>query len=714
MYIGAWPDEFGVCTRTDRSCSGKRFAQGANWRDLYQTVYDARGWLLMKASVASAPSHDLLLKKPEWLDDETTAAVTFAAKTFVAGVLALYVAFWLGLDEPRWALLTVYVVSQPESGLVLAKSFYRTLGTAAGLLFSTFLVFMFAQYGDLFVPSVALWIGICNFAARAARNFMSYGFLLAGYTAAIVGVPAALDPSQAYTLIAARGTEIVIGLTFAALASRLLFPRELAQRLLALTRRIIIRAREFGSAANGPAADKTALAAQRFQLIQDLALIDSTRASANFESAEARRLNEPVREVAVAALDVCAIAEDIANRPDSALPSSTAGLWITARLLSNTNDSPTENFAVTSTLTSVSDQRDMADAQSKLIDAENRLEGRLRVIHPTVSLATWSDPTLAILTGVRTALAVVVVWAIWFVTAWPSGPVAIIVAANVCSIIAAMERPVRISLALAATILVATVPVFFTVFYLLPLASDFVGMALALAPLMLTCGFVMAQPKIGAMGQLTAVYFTVGSNIDNVMTYNTVQFFNTSLAILSGIGVALVLFAIIFPETPAQALRLLRRQLRRRLSRFSATGESPLSSFAYALCDQAAYTFVRVKDESFATRQCYAMTMTALATAYSIDRLKRTLNGTLPPRIKHEIVMLLGRVSETFAAPSRAGLVKQAWDARGLRIRILKEARAADKIREITSLGRALVGCERLRSSLLKSRVFLSEGHHAR
>ena len=46
-----------------------------------------------------------------------------------------------------------------------------------------------------------------------------------------------------------------------------------------------------------------------------------------------------------------------------------------------------------------------------------------------------------------------------------------------------MEQPVTISLALAATILVATVPVFVTVFYLLPLASDFISMAIALAPL---------------------------------------------------------------------------------------------------------------------------------------------------------------------------------------------------------------------------------------
>src|SRR5712692_11071369 len=153
----------------------------------------------MTATVSSAPvtikAPPLETAKDLWI------ALTFALKTYVAGLLALYLAFWLGLDEPRWALLTVYIVSQPESGLVLAKSFYRGLGTAAGILVSTLLVFTFAQYEELFLPSLALWTGICNFAARAARNFTSYGFLLAGYTAAIVGIPAALNPNQAYMLV---------------------------------------------------------------------------------------------------------------------------------------------------------------------------------------------------------------------------------------------------------------------------------------------------------------------------------------------------------------------------------------------------------------------------------------------------------------------------------------------------------------------------------
>jgi hypothetical protein len=59
-------------------------------------------------------------------------ALVFAFKTFVASLLARSIAFWLGLDEPRWALRTVFVVSHPDSGLVVAKSFYRALGAIAG------------------------------------------------------------------------------------------------------------------------------------------------------------------------------------------------------------------------------------------------------------------------------------------------------------------------------------------------------------------------------------------------------------------------------------------------------------------------------------------------------------------------------------------------------------------------------------------------------
>ena len=113
----------------------------------------------MKVDAPRLRLRDWLLKRPEWLDHETVLGLVFAARTFGASLLALYIAFWAGLDTPRWAFLTVYVVSQPESGLVLAKGFYRILGTIAGTLYATALVFGLAQYGELFVAATAVWIG---------------------------------------------------------------------------------------------------------------------------------------------------------------------------------------------------------------------------------------------------------------------------------------------------------------------------------------------------------------------------------------------------------------------------------------------------------------------------------------------------------------------------------------------------------------------------
>src|SRR4030088_2775019 len=94
----------------------------------------------------------------------------FAAKTTASGLLALLVAFTFDLDQPKWALLTVFIVAQPQSGLVLAKSFYRIIGTAVGAAGALVLVSLFAQERVLFLGTLAIWIGLCTFASKQARS----------------------------------------------------------------------------------------------------------------------------------------------------------------------------------------------------------------------------------------------------------------------------------------------------------------------------------------------------------------------------------------------------------------------------------------------------------------------------------------------------------------------------------------------------------------
>ena len=146
----------------------------------------------MKAVVADISTDNLPRKQSSWREHEAIVNLVFALKTYAAAMLALFISFWAALDDPRWAFLTVFVVSQPDSGVVLAKSYYRILGTLAGVIVTIALVFGVSQYGELFLASLAAWIAVCTFASQAARNFAAYGFQLAGYTVVIIGIPAAL------------------------------------------------------------------------------------------------------------------------------------------------------------------------------------------------------------------------------------------------------------------------------------------------------------------------------------------------------------------------------------------------------------------------------------------------------------------------------------------------------------------------------------------
>ena len=54
-------------------------------------------------------------------------------KALAACFLALGIAMKLDLPQPRTAMTTVFIVMQPQSGMVFAKSFYRICGTLIGL-----------------------------------------------------------------------------------------------------------------------------------------------------------------------------------------------------------------------------------------------------------------------------------------------------------------------------------------------------------------------------------------------------------------------------------------------------------------------------------------------------------------------------------------------------------------------------------------------------
>src|SRR5256885_15096840 len=81
----------------------------------------------------------------------------FGLRLWASVSLALYVAFWLELDEPFWAGTSAAIVCQPHLGASLRKGWFRLIGTLIGAVMSVVLAACFPQDRVLFLGALALW-----------------------------------------------------------------------------------------------------------------------------------------------------------------------------------------------------------------------------------------------------------------------------------------------------------------------------------------------------------------------------------------------------------------------------------------------------------------------------------------------------------------------------------------------------------------------------
>src|SRR5262249_34112000 len=73
-----------------------------------------------------------IASRSAWLTDTMKVAgpaLLFGLRLWASVCLALYVAFWLELDNAFWAGTTAAIVCQPHLGASLRKGWYRLIGT---------------------------------------------------------------------------------------------------------------------------------------------------------------------------------------------------------------------------------------------------------------------------------------------------------------------------------------------------------------------------------------------------------------------------------------------------------------------------------------------------------------------------------------------------------------------------------------------------------
>ncbi|QBQ97970.1 FUSC family protein [Paraburkholderia pallida] len=560
-------------------------------------------------SSAQAGAQRILQAFADWARTDGLVWI-YLIKTIAAALLALGVAMKLDLPGPRTAMTTVFIVMQPQSGPVFAKSFYRLCGTLVGLVVMLALIGLFAQQPVLFIASTALWVGICTAGAARNRNFRSYGFVLAGYTAALIGIPASQNPDGAFMSAMTRVAEISIGILASGFVSAVAFPQFTGEALRSTVRRRFSSFVDYVSAALGGRVDRSQIEATNARFVVDIVGLEASRSNAVFETPDSRmrsgrvaRLNT---EFMAASTRFHALHQLMNRLRDHGSTVTVDALEPYFREIAPLFDKAGEPVLTAADAVHVSKQledyratlpkrvretrvqleadldRQGKDADiraARLLDFDTATELLYRFVADmneytatyaslavdTHSREKWvaryvpkTDLVAAGVSGLRAAIVIGLLGAFWIATAWPSGTTLVLTAAATCALASSSPQPARMAAQMAGGTALATLVGMILTFGVFPHIDGFPLLCVALAPALAFGVFLTTRPAYAGYGVGYCIFLCFLAGPDNVVQYNPISFMNDALAlVLSMIVTALAFGAILPPSAPWLRKRLL-------------------------------------------------------------------------------------------------------------------------------------------------------------
>ncbi|AZO23323.1 FUSC family protein [Mesorhizobium sp. M1E.F.Ca.ET.045.02.1.1] len=531
------------------------------------------------------------------LTQPTRSDWIFALRTVSAGLIALLAAYALNLDHPQWAMMTVFIVAQPVAGMVLAKGFYRLLGTLAGGLAAIGITSLFGTNPWVLVTALAVWICICTLVSSLLRNPEAYGAALAGYTAMIISLPAFGQPHLVVDLAIARCAEIVLGIVCAGVTSRLILPKLAADAIISRLKRSILDLADYaGGAFSG--GDPASLAALQRKLITDAQTLAEMRTYARLEAPSFAPRAHPVRRTigqllwalsAARALhthaapknatlipvrsDLQAFVGDLSETPGAL---DDTGPWVArldaiavkARDAPATPTEPGEDRV--GTLTRLTIAADFAEALKQVMRGLDAL--RSPVSGPSrdrrqPALVVHRDYHAAWRNAVRAALATLLVAAFWLTTKWSEAAGTVILVAVVSSLFAARPDPVQSAWGFFTGTLLALPFAFLVGQVALPALPGFGWFTLFVVPILVPAALGMANPRHVGVATAFAINFLAFLSPHQLMTYDPGPFFAGSASILVGILIAIGVFIVVLPANPWVTVERISQAMREDLAR---------------------------------------------------------------------------------------------------------------------------------------------------
>ncbi|NHN87076.1 FUSC family protein [Acetobacter conturbans] len=452
-----------------------------------------------------------------WLLAPSAANVGFAVRTSCAAIFSLMVAMWMELGSPQWAPLTVWVVATTSRGESISKSRWRLVGTITGCCVGVALIAAFPQQAALFFLALAVWTGTCCGLATFFDGFRSYGFLVAGFTTAIVATDGIPDPDGAFSVAMARGTYIILGIICEAVATGLFAPNlEKGAR-----ERLVQRLR-----------DVSALTASTLGSWQRSTLTPEPGHRAESEllaaiMAAGTRIEFDVLEMGPAA-------GRAADHARAALAALLAGV---VRIRAGTEWPAVERGL------------DAGRAHIAAIVSP--------VAHDRFRFASRSvrQGTEGVRNGLRSAAGIVVAWLLWEVTAWPSGVTFLSYVVLVYGLLATRETPALASGGFTRGALWCAAVSAVFVMLVVPAVTSPEVLALALMVPMVVGGLAARTPRLLNHAFSFNMFFPVLIGPSNMGRYDEVSFLNGTSAFLGAVFFASIMFRVVLTFRPDDHLR---------------------------------------------------------------------------------------------------------------------------------------------------------------
>jgi uncharacterized membrane protein YccC len=497
----------------------------------------------------------------------------FGIRIWIAVVFALGASFWLQLDSPYEAAVTVAILALPTRGQVLEKASFRLLATIIGVAAAIAITGAFSQMRDLMLAVFAGWIGLCVYASRLLDGFRAYAAVLSGYTVAIVAIEQLDAPQQVFQDAVARGSAIGVGIAAIALVNDLLAAPDshpqIGSKLAVLHGRVRAYA---GAILRGETTDAAAAA----RLLSDTALLRADMTGLATESG-----GGPVRSAAARGAAVALVAEVQAARALSHL-SAAARLaspeWTASAFDGETREEPP--ILLASERGEDSGSRDPMSAsvvweRRELLRRDTEVLAGLSALRSGARLPRASRTPLyrsqraAVETGVRSALCLALASLCFIMAGWSSTEHTLAIVAIVIGIGATMPEPRVFTIAALIGLPIAVALAGFLEFVVLDGVSDFPLLAIALAPFIIGATVLMTLPNpiLSALGRMNLIFILAIFAPSNPQSYNPQDYVITSLLVCAAPAALLAAQLLIPPVSSERRQRWLIESARRELHR---------------------------------------------------------------------------------------------------------------------------------------------------